>query len=74
MLFTAWGQIYIGAPIGVVEIHLQVKLPPPPPLCSATASAPREWRDNCPVEHGTNVRIVTDLWEGDSHSRQNVHH
>ena len=43
-------QIYMGAPIGVVEIHLKVEIatpgkvpprsvapsPPPPPLCSAT--------------------------------------
>ena len=38
---AARGQIYMGTPIGVVEIHLQLEIaapphPPPPPLCSAT--------------------------------------
>ena len=25
---AAWGQIYMGTPIGVVEIHLRTKFPP----------------------------------------------
>ena len=45
MAGRAWGiatrgQIYMGAPIAVVEIHLQAKLLPPSPtsVWSATAS------------------------------------
>ena len=37
---AARGQIYMGAPLGVVEIHLRANCRPckgaPPPLCSAT--------------------------------------
>ena len=50
---AARGQIYMGAPIGVVEIHLRLEIaaaikvpsapspPPPPPVCSATDAKTR---------------------------------